>query len=101
MNKSIFVALLAFILSACAVGPDYKAPQTTPAALLNAQSPQISTQNPEAAWWQQFQDSELDSLVGRALGANLDLRIAVDRVGQARAVFVGNELDFAPHAPLQ
>lgn len=101
MNKSIFTAFATLLLSACAVGPDYQAPQTAPAGLLNAQSPQFAAQDPEAAWWRQFDDAELDSLVSRALGANLDLRIAIDRVREARAVFVQNQYDFLPHLPLQ
>jgi outer membrane protein, multidrug efflux system len=38
--------------------------------------------------------------VRRALGANLDLRTAVDRVKAARAVFVERKLDYAPHVQL-
>ncbi len=101
MNKSILAALAGLLLSACAVGPDYHAPQTAPAALINTQSPQFVAQNPEAAWWNQFDDAELDSLVSRSLAANLDLRIAIDRVREARAVFVQNQYDLAPHVPLQ
>jgi multidrug efflux system outer membrane protein len=101
MNKKMLVALAALLLSACAVGPDYKAPDTAPAVVANTQSPQFVAQNPEAAWWRQFEDTGLDSLVQRALNANLDLRIAVDRVRAARAVFVENAYDFGPHAPLQ
>src|ERR1700744_810353 len=106
MNNKILVMALALLLSACAVGPDYKAPQTAPAAISNAQNqagaaPQFVAQNPEAAWWQQFDDAELDSLVRRSLTANLDLRIAVDRVRAARAVFVENAYDFGPHLPVQ
>jgi multidrug efflux system outer membrane protein len=101
MNKSILAALAVLLLSACAVGPDYHAQQTAPAALLNAPAAQFPAQNPEAAWWQQFDDPVLDRLVTRALAANLDLRIAVDHVREARAVFVENEYDYAPHLPLQ
>ena len=101
MNKSLVITLIALLLSACAVGPDYRAPQTAPAVVLNAQSPQFTAQSPEAAWWQQFDDAELNHLVTRALDANLDLRIAIDRVREARAVFVQDQYDFLPHAPLQ
>jgi outer membrane protein, multidrug efflux system len=93
------IVLLA--LSACAVGPNYREPATAAAALANAQSPGVVAQDPEGAWWQQFDDAQLNSLVRRGLLQSLDLRIAYDRVRQARAVFVGNELDLAPHVPLQ
>jgi multidrug efflux system outer membrane protein len=99
MNWAAPIAALA--LSACAVGPDYREPPTAAAALVNAQSPGVVAQDPEGAWWQQFDDAELNSLVHRGLVQSLDLRIAYDRVREARAVFVGNELDLAPHVPLQ
>jgi len=46
-----------------------------------------------AAWWKNFQDSELDSLIARAAQSNLDLKIAQARVREARAEYgiaVGN-----------
>jgi NodT family efflux transporter outer membrane factor (OMF) lipoprotein len=36
-------------------------------------------------WWKSFHDPELDSLVTRAVSANLDLKIAASRVEEARA----------------
>jgi multidrug efflux system outer membrane protein len=88
------------LLAACAVGPNYVAPPTSPAVLENAQSPGLVAQMPEAAWWQQFDDAEIDALMRRALSANLDLRVAYDRVRSARAVFVERKLDYAPHVQL-
>ena len=93
------IAVVLMSLSGCAVGPDYHEPKTAPAALANAQQEGVVTQAPEGVWWQQMDDPELDSLVKRALLQNLDLRVAYDRVREARAVFVDNELDFAPHLP--
>jgi NodT family efflux transporter outer membrane factor (OMF) lipoprotein len=39
-----------------------------------------------SAWWKQLHDPELDSLIGRALAGNIDLRVAAARVAQARAL---------------
>jgi multidrug efflux system outer membrane protein len=100
MKKIITLAAVATLLAACAVGPNYRAPETPAAVLNNAQSPAFVAQSPEAAWWREFDDAELDGLVGRALADNLDLRSAVDRVKAARAVFVERNLDYAPHVPL-
>ncbi len=100
--KNMFATLLAaLLLTSCAVGPNYRAPQVAPAVVQNAQSSGFVTQSPEALWWQEFGDTELDSLVQRALAANLDLRSAYDRVRAARAVFVERKLDYAPHVQLQ
>ncbi len=89
------------LLASCAVGPNYRAPPVAPAVVQNAQSSSFVTQSPEALWWQEFGDTELDSLVQRALDANLDLRSAYDRVLAARAVFVERKLDYAPHVQLE
>lgn len=37
------------------------------------------------AWWQRMDDATLNQLIGQALSGNLDLKIAVERVTQARA----------------
>ena len=100
MKNMSAIALGTLLLSACAVGPNYRAPQTAPAVVRNAQSTGFVAQTPEALWWQEFDDTELDTLVRRALAANLDLRSAYDRVRAARAVFVEKKLDYAPHVQL-
>jgi multidrug efflux system outer membrane protein len=100
MKHVISMAAAAFLLAACAVGPNYRAPATAPAALKNALSSAFVAQSPEAAWWQEFDDAELDDLMRRALTANWDLRSAYDRVRAARAVFVERKLDYAPHVQM-
>jgi len=86
--KNSLAIFLATLLASCAVGPNYRSPPVAPAVVKNAQSSGFITQSPEALWWQEFGDSELDGLVRRALAANLDLRSAYDQVRAARAVFV-------------
>jgi outer membrane protein, multidrug efflux system len=101
MKHTWIAPIVSLTLSACAIGPNYREPATAAAELINAQSSGIVLQDPEAAWWRQFDDAELNALVRRGLQQNLNLRIAYDRVREARAVFVGNELNLAPHVPLQ
>jgi NodT family efflux transporter outer membrane factor (OMF) lipoprotein len=85
-------------LAGCTVGPDYKRPETpAPAAfsaLSDVQSAQPTfkptggqslTNEALAMWWTGFQDPELDSLIKRAVEANLDLKVATARVREARA----------------
>ncbi len=108
------VSLLAGILAACAVGPDFKAPDAlgkdTPAhwrdpqraadaeaaAGSNAPAPASASATPVASqptedsdpdprWWRTFGDPTLDRLIERAAQSNLDLREAVLRVVEARA----------------
>jgi multidrug efflux system outer membrane protein len=101
MNKLFAILVAAVFLTACAVGPNYQAPRTASAAVQNAQSAEFVSNSPEALWWQEFGDAELDHLVSRALAANLDLRSAYDRVRAARAVFVERKPDYAPHVPVE
>src|ERR1700722_7896351 len=100
MNNFFAIFLATLALAACAVGPNYRAPAVAPAVVQNAQSAQFVTKSPEALWWQEFGDAELDNLVRRALAANLDLRSAYDRVRAARAVFAERKFDYAPHVQL-
>jgi NodT family efflux transporter outer membrane factor (OMF) lipoprotein len=71
-------------LAGCAVGPDAKAPKAELPARWEGAAAAEAPPAPDA-WWTLFGDPELSSLVGRAAGANLDVRQAVLRVGEARA----------------
>jgi len=101
MNRILAIFPATFLLASCAVGPDYRAPPVAQAVVQNARSSAFVAQSPEALWWQEFGDAELDDLVRRALAANLDLRSTYDRVRAARAVFVERKFDYAPHVQLQ
>jgi len=100
MNRLISIVPIALLLAACAAGPDYRAPDVPAVTVVNAAVPGFAARDPEADWWREFGDEELDRLVHRALAANLDLRGALDRVRAARAVFVDRRLDYAPHVRL-
>jgi multidrug efflux system outer membrane protein len=97
LPRILMLAASALTLSACAVGPRYHAPSEPPVAL-TALDPHLvaAAQPPETDWWRTFGDSKLDSLIGRALASNLDVRIAVARVREARAVFRDTELNQLP-----
>ena len=102
-KKGIVVAIL-ILLWGCAVGPDYKAPDTAmPGAFTEAKSFLESLVEPAqpvpvpakpktpndsavamAKWWQSLGDPELNTLVERAVAGNLDLEIALARLQEAR-----------------
>jgi NodT family efflux transporter outer membrane factor (OMF) lipoprotein len=76
------VALAGLMVSACAVGPAYVAPQpATPPAFRNAAD---AAADDGTAWWARFGDPVLDGLVSEAAAANLDVKQATARVLQAR-----------------
>ncbi|WP_019339152.1 efflux transporter outer membrane subunit [Stutzerimonas stutzeri] len=80
----LLVAALA--LSACAVGPDYRAPEVAPAQIERAAAAGFDQSRFQAAWWRQFDDPTLDVLVSEALSENRELRIAFARLRAARSI---------------
>ena len=96
--RPLVTSIATVLLAGCVtVGPDYAAPQTAPATLQQAGAVDYVADHPVAAWWRQFDDPVLNQLVREALLANLDVRIAVSRVDEARAVFSERRWDLAPH----
>ena len=93
MIRFLVLATTALSLSACAVGPDYKTPQTRLDAFHNLPAV-VHAQDGRAApmldtWWTGFNDPALVRIVQRALGQNLDLAAAFARVQQARGAAAG------------
>ena len=81
-------AIGALALGGCTVGPDYVEPETeTPdawhtAAVEGLEDGQATLQT----WWTVFDDDQLNQLVLRSADGNLDLRAALWRVEEARAL---------------
>jgi len=91
--KPLIPALLALAVSACAVGPDYRAPDTAPARIEALEAGDYDRTDFEAVWWQQFDDPTLSQLVQQSLEENRELRVAFARLRAARAIRddVGND----------
>jgi len=104
MNRArpllLLIALLclAAFLSGCAVRRPYVAPAATPVALSQAAAPAFAEQAYDPSWWRLFEDPVLERLEASALTANHDIRQAVARVDQARAIFDDVALDRYPTA---
>ncbi|MBU4233751.1 MAG: efflux transporter outer membrane subunit [Proteobacteria bacterium] len=92
----LLLSLTAFcliIVSGCAVGPDYRRPETKVPSTWDGQNavtpanPSQTTLGPATLveWWTAFNDPALSSLVDMAVRANLDVRLAEARIRQARA----------------
>ncbi|MEO6181545.1 MAG: efflux transporter outer membrane subunit [Verrucomicrobiota bacterium] len=88
-------------LSGCMVGPDYKRPVNDVPQTYKSTNDMGAWKEAapldhlsKNAWWEIFGDAELNTLERRALSANQELKAAVARVDQSRAVarMSGNEL---------
>jgi NodT family efflux transporter outer membrane factor (OMF) lipoprotein len=108
--SSLAVAtILGAVLGGCTVGPDYQEPHlSVPSSFATPSSGKVSTIASEATgpdeshpsidlaqWWKSFDDPVMQSLIERAIEANLNLEIALTRVQEARtteAVAIGEAL---------
>ncbi|HVH73085.1 MAG TPA: efflux transporter outer membrane subunit [Candidatus Dormibacteraeota bacterium] len=82
-----FLVFTSLLVAGCAVGPNFKRPQAAvPSQWTVAPTRGTGTKSPETDdWWASFQDPELNSLVERSVSRNLDLKLALERVQEARA----------------
>ncbi|HUG72723.1 MAG TPA: efflux transporter outer membrane subunit [Steroidobacteraceae bacterium] len=96
---SLAAALIATaLLAGCAVGPDYREPQLVlPQQFANADAARYTTEDTGlATFWTVFHDATLSRLVSESLFANHDLRIALSRLNEARALRGAARLDLGP-----
>jgi multidrug efflux system outer membrane protein len=95
--KGAVALFVAATLAGCAVGPNYKKPQTPVAQTFGAAEPALYTpEQAQVQFWKQFGDETLDKLVDDSLNANHDLRIAVGRLAEARAARHQSLYDLGP-----
>ncbi len=79
-------------LSGCKVGPDYVAPEVAASPAWSepegagGAAGSTGDVHPETDWWSNFGDPTLTALVNRAIASNHDLRIAAERIVEARAL---------------
>lgn len=90
------------LLSACAVGPDYERPdvnapdQFRSSQAESADGNALVSVSSTDAWWEAFEDPELDKLVEEGLRNNRDLQSAIARVRRARGQLITTRGKFFP-----
>ena len=89
MKSSCVSLLLLALLSACAVGPDYRRPDAVVAQQWQLdpgwQEGRPRDSQAKGNWWEVFGDADLNALQKRALQDGQTLRIAQAKLEQARA----------------
>ena len=95
--RRLAVLLIACPIAACTMGPDYKRPALEAPPVFRYE---IATarDTANAAWWKQFGDPMLDSLIDEALARNLNVKIAAANVEQAAAVLTQVRSPLYPQA---
>jgi len=94
-HSSFVIPLLLF---GCAVGPNYHRLVIDSPATFRGESAPTSNSIADFTWWQVYEDPTLQALVREAFTNNYDLRIAVARVEQARAIAMQARSQFVPQA---
>ncbi len=100
-NKKLLpIVFVVILLSGCAVGPDFKEPVVeAPEAYRTQVMPADAAS--DLKWWGLFDDPLLYDLVTTALENNRDLKIAVSRIEQARAVLGFTRADQYPNVGIE
>ncbi|MBL8863226.1 MAG: efflux transporter outer membrane subunit [Planctomycetes bacterium] len=90
------LAAIALLGTSCTLGPDYARPDLP----LPEGWREVGTSEQQSLantpWWELFQDPELVRLVRVALEENKDLKIAVERIEEARAIYGFTKADLYP-----
>jgi outer membrane protein, multidrug efflux system len=106
MKKFVFsaVALACLALAGCAVGPNYQRP-SAPAPAPDAYKTEAPWRTaapkdslPKGAWWEVFNDPELNAYEQQLLTANQSLLAAKDRLDEARSLARVTSAAFFPQA---
>lgn len=97
MRPHRFAFLLALGLTAAGCAARSHQAPAPARAELPALDPALFSSSPyDPRWWTEFEDPALDALEAAALEVNHDIRIALARVAQARAIFDDTNLDRYP-----
>jgi multidrug efflux system outer membrane protein len=95
--SGLLTTAVALVLAACAVGPDYRKPSVaTPDEFIAIDSLNVSSADIENEFWTWFDDSLLTELIEDSLRSNHDVRIALAKLGEARALRKESRFDLAP-----
>ncbi|HET7291292.1 MAG TPA: efflux transporter outer membrane subunit [Vicinamibacteria bacterium] len=99
MTRRLLVPI-ALLASGCALGPNYKRPEV-PAPPSWRDLPAAEAESlANTAWWELFDDAQLQELIRIALVENKDLKIAVERIEEARARYGFTKADLWPKLDL-
>ncbi|HEX6850803.1 MAG TPA: efflux transporter outer membrane subunit [Candidatus Polarisedimenticolaceae bacterium] len=96
MERRLLVVASLLLAAGCRLGPDYQRPPvTTPPTW--REIPTAEAQSlANTPWWEVFDDAQLQELIRIALVENKDLKIAVERIEEARARYGFAKADYWP-----
>jgi multidrug efflux system outer membrane protein len=95
VRNAVLCVAAGVLVSACAVGPDYKRPETESPKDWRIEYPKAA-EVANTRWWEQFGDPALDQLIDEALHGNLDIQAAAARVDRFLGALSTTRSQFFP-----
>src|SRR4051812_12276833 len=99
-RRLALLAACGLLSAARTLGPGYKRPTGQTAEQWRAAAAEQASLA-DVAWWELFRDDALRELIKRALQENRDLKIAVERIEEARARYGVSRGFLFPEVDLQ
>ncbi len=98
MIRQLILIFVVVVLGACSVGKPYQRPNVVvPESFRGAEASLAQAMTlPTLTWWDLYQDSVLQALMNKALTQNYDIKIALARVDQYRALAGVSNLNSIP-----
>ncbi|MGQ9370671.1 efflux transporter outer membrane subunit [Azospirillum sp. ST 5-10] len=97
LRLRMMVAAMALVLTACAVGPDYRPPRTAAPAAWSAPLPHDGSTTGLIGWWNRFDDPVLTRLLRSAEAGSPSLAAAWANIRAARATLADSRADGLPN----
>lgn len=94
--KARYLLALLLLPAGCKLGPDYERPDLVLPDGWREVSASEQQSLANTPWWELFQDPALVDLIHVALAENQDLKIAVERIEEARAIHGFTRADLYP-----
>jgi multidrug efflux system outer membrane protein len=94
--RGVLISIVLVGASGCVVGPDYQRPEIDSPSSFRFDTSQTTASLADLPWWEVYTDETLGELIRSALINNYEVRIAVARVEQARAVAQQAKSEFFP-----
>lgn len=93
--------IAAAVAAGCMVGPDYMRPPVPTPEAFRGDVLRTSASIADVPWWELYHDETLQGLIRTGLENNYDLRIAITRIEQARALAAQVESELYPQIGYQ
>jgi multidrug efflux system outer membrane protein len=95
-RRTALVVLFGCLAGGCRLGPDYERPPVVAPERWRELSAAEAASMANTPWWELFEDRQLQEYIRIALAENKDLKIAVERIEEARALYGISRADLFP-----